>query len=338
MSVPELTDILKAYRDAVGKQAHTDIEAARVSVELVTSLRDAGRVSSQEYVFMVAYAVECINDERSMSGSYDEALTAINDRIDAIRNEHGLDEDEYFLTDEAPPEYLELVRQCDEIFDQKFAETLREAGATELAELFCSNRSEFYRARERGRRALFHRDEIAPAVYDIVGRYEREASIAANAGAYTAAITLMGAALEGLLLLRCLRSKKKAKAVASALPKSRRPKAIDRVERWTFDNLVEVCEVAGWLPAISTRLADYSSSGLAHQLRILRNFVHPGRVAQDRPWIESDEREYALAAAIFETLRQTLSGARGKRNLAAASLGLLDDQQLTALGLERREL
>jgi hypothetical protein len=253
-----------------------------------------------------------------------------------VESESDLSDDEYFPRGAGPAEYIELNCRYDEMLDRLFADLLRELGATDLGKRFLEDQAEFDRARERGRRTLFHKDDTAAAVDDIVRRYEREAIAAAEAKAYTAAIILVGAALEGTLLLRCLLSEKLAIEVASSLPKVSRPKSVERLQRWTFGNLIDVCHVARWLPAISTRLADYSPNALAHELRALRNFVHPGRLTEERPWIESDKREYEYSVAIFETLRQTLGGTRDRGNIASvAARNLRSDGELSAIGLEK---
>ncbi len=178
-------------------------------------------------------------------------------------------------------------------------EALREFKLDELAELKASNPKDFDRLRELGRRSIFHTDELALALRDVVVRCERDGRRAAQAGAYSAAITALGAGVEGLLLLRCLRSPHKAVRVAKSLPARARPRKLDDSTSWTFDNLIAVCLAARWLPPIDTSVASYNSAGLAHLLRNMRNYVHPGRYARERPWTEPDELEYRDAEAIY---------------------------------------
>jgi hypothetical protein len=99
-----------------------------------------------------------------------------------------------------------------------------------------------------GGEQYFHKDELALVLKDVIVRYEEDARRAASARSYSAAITLLGAGMEGVLLLRCLRSKKKALGVATALPKRRRPRFTDDPRTWSFQTLIDVCLAAGWLP------------------------------------------------------------------------------------------
>lgn len=172
----------------------------------------------------------------------------------------------------------------------------------DLAALWESAPDEFERLRERGRRSVFHQKDIIPAWRDVVVQYEDDARKAAAAGAYSAAITQLGAGLEGLLLLRCLRSKSKAQRLAASLPKRVRPTNPSDPTTWMFESLIETCFAAGWLPLVSTETAQYSPAGLAHLLRAMRNYVHPGRYARERPWSEVEERDFLDADAIYRTL------------------------------------
>jgi hypothetical protein len=178
------------------------------------------------------------------------------------------------------------------------------------------NRAEFKRLRERGRRSVFHRDELASSIRDIVVRYEEDARKAAFAGAYSAAVTLLGAGIEGLLILRCLRSNQKALRIAQELPKPLRSRArnLEDPSRWTFEVLIEVCLKAGWLRPVSTEIADFDTAGLAHLLRSMRNHVHPGKHARERPWLETDERDYKDAEAIYVALLSTLGHIRREKS------------------------
>ena len=160
--------------------------------------------------------------------------------------------------------------------------------------------------RERGRRTVFHSNELILAIRDVVLRYEDEAKEAAKIGAYSAAIICLGAGIEGLLLFRCLRSKKKAGQISQTLLKRVRPRSPDDPTTWTFETLIEVCLKAGWLPPVETSLARYNVSALAHNLRLMRNYVHPGRQAREQPWSEADKRDYQDANSIYVVLLSIL--------------------------------
>lgn len=327
--LPDLARVQKEAKEARSKESWKNPDAARISVAFAKALFLARRISSQEYTFFVAVAAEGVHDGRMSESAYPEISELMN-RIRAVEVEHNLPDGHYWRLGEGPPEYLQLNTLFDDASQKRFGETLEELGAFDLATLFATDQAEFDRLRERGRRSIFHKDETIAALVDTVVRYEREARLAASTKAYTSAVVLLGAAVEGLLLLRCLRSRRKAQQVAAALPRAKRPRGHQNPCQWTFDTLIETCLAAGWLPDISTESTRVRPHGLAHLLREMRNYVHPGKVATQRPWIEAEAHDFADAEAIYTTLFATISRGKYLKRLreAAESQPALSIEQL----------
>lgn len=265
----------------------------------------ARRVSFQEYTFLVASAAEGVHDGRMSVGAYPD-LQRLSGEMRALETAHGLKSDQYWLIADAPPEYRALNAEWSKAANARLAETLRELEGQAVSSLFESDPGEFDRLRERGWRSFFHRNEPVASLADTIVRYEHEARAAASANAFTAAVILLGAAVEGLLLLRCLRSRTKASRVAAELPRQKRPKDVATPSKWTFDTLIHVCLQAGWLPEISIPSMTVRPDGLAHLLRQMRNYVHPGKVSTERPWIEVDGHDFADAEIVYTTLFTTM--------------------------------
>ena len=282
----------------------------------------ARRVSFQEYTFLVASAVEGVHDERTFEGAYPE-IQDLSAQMRAIEAVHGLESGQYWRIGDAPIEYQELSAKYDDASEKRFIETLRELEGQAVTSLYQTDRAEYARLRERGRRSFFHKDETVSALADTIVRYEEEARTAASVQAFTAAVTLLGAAVEGLLLLRCLRSKKKATTVAAALPRPKRPRDPLTPSQWSFDTLIHVCLAAGWLPEVSTESTTIRPDGLAHVLRGMRNHVHPGKVCMERPWIEAEGQDFADAEIVYTTLFATLSSGPHLKRLREAAAALL---------------
>ncbi|HHW09057.1 MAG TPA: hypothetical protein GXX29_03675 [Firmicutes bacterium] len=285
-----------------GSGSWKDPSVAIKFIELVKALYSSRRISKQEFVFYAAMPAIHIHEERWTDGYYDDELQQIVGKIERVRAEYGLANDEYWPLGEGPLEYRRLNEEYESVLVKKLISTFREFGLDELAEMKEKSPDEFDVDFERGRRSIFHRDEKELILRDIVVRYEKEAQNAAATGAYFAAITSLGAGVEGLLILKCLRSPHKAARIAKKLPKRIRPRYEHDPMTWTFETLIEVCLRAGWLPKIETSVAVYNSAELAHRLRQMRNYVHPSRNVVDRPWIEMDEREYLDAYAIYIVL------------------------------------
>jgi len=308
--LPSLAAVHKAEREQQKDGSWRDPAMATTIVGLGKAMFLARGVSAQEYTFMVSLAAESVHDHRMSGDAYPEVVKLVKE-IRSVEAAHGLAPDDYWPVGTWPAEYHDLQMQYEAADHKRFVETLHEIGANDVADLYLSDRKEFDRRRERGRRAFFHKDELVPALTDTVIRYEKEAKKAAVAGAYTAAITLLGAAVEGLLILRCLRSPTKAQRIAAGLPRDKRPKPSDGPTKWKFDTLIETCLAAGWLPDIPIGEITILPGGLAHSLRQFRNLVHPGKVAEERPWVETDQVDYISAEATFTTLFSTVSA--GKR-------------------------
>lgn len=294
---PLASERFKKLHGVKGKGAWKDPEYASALVDLSTALLHSRKMSLQQYVFNASYAASCVHEERLFKRDYPE-IEAVSEMLRRIEQEHGANDG--WSIGEGPEEHRKLSKEWDLLSDKRFILTMTEIGAEDVASLYLDDRKEYERLRERGRRHVFQKGEIVASISDAVVRYEKEARSSASVEAYTASVILLGAAVEGVLLLRCLRSKQKAISVASGIPKKVRPSALDDFLRWNFDQLIEVCLAAGWLPPIEK--IGVRPDGLAHLLREMRNYVHPGRTARDRPWIEMEKEDYDQAEVIYTTI------------------------------------
>lgn len=291
----ELNKILAGYDDASIKK----------QVIIFNSLYLSGRMSWQEFVFTVLQSLEMLFERRYSQGKYQE-LKRIEQDMRRVEKNHGLGKDDFWVISEAPPEYKKLDVEYTSLHKALFVNLLEEFELSELAELYRDDPEEFARIRERGRRHLSHKNEWELIIEDIVIRFEEDAKRAAGAKAFSAAVVLLGAALEGILLVRCLKSKNEAAKVSRKLPRKKRPRNPDDCISWTFNNLIEVCSSAGWLPQVSTDYGKLNSKELANFLRRLRNNIHPGRYCKDRPWIEIDKRDFIYTYSVYLVLLSEL--------------------------------
>ncbi len=210
----QLQDVVKDLQQPKSSRGMFDIDSAKKQIALASALYQSRQISREEFVFFSVFPVDRIFDERMFDGVYDDKFGHINEALDKIRKEYGLKDDEDWNVGEGPAEYTILNKKWEAVWNKLFLKCLREFGLDDFAYLIRTNRDKFNELRERGRRALSHRDELSLVVEDIVIRYEEDAKRAAKAKAYVAAVVSLGAGLEGLLLLRCLRSKHKAISVA----------------------------------------------------------------------------------------------------------------------------
>jgi len=323
----QLHEVLNDFHQDKSSKSYGNPDSARKSVALAHALYLSRRISKQEYVFFAVYPVENVFDRRMADGKFENELGPINKAIEKIRKDYGLKSDEYWKVGDGPEKYKQLNKKWEAISEKLFLNTLKEFGLNDLTELNEKDPEEFNRLRERGRRAVAHKDEMSLAIRDIVVRYEEDARRAAEAKAYSAAIISLGASLEGLLLLRCFRSQHKAIRTAKKLPRSKRPRYPEYLTTFTFDNLIQVCLKAGWLPTVSTTYAHYNSAGLANILRELRNYVHPARHAKEKPWSEICERDYNDAYAIYIIMLSKVAGIGRRKIKSVANQALSVDAE-----------
>ena len=279
-------------RRIVAETAWKDPAAINAWLALVRSLFRSRRISWAHYVFSVGAAIEGVHESRWFDGAYDAELGALSRQLQELD-----EKPEFSQEDEL--EYSRLDAQYEQLLDAKLDETWREYDCADVAEIWRARRSEYDELRERGRRLVFHHDRPHHALRDVVEESYADARAAAAAGSYRAAVTLLGASLEGLLLLRCLRSRTRARRVAGTLPRRLRALAAKDLMSWSFETLIEVCDRAGWLPTLQSDLAVYAPSGFAHSIRGMRNWIHPAREAQERPWQGVFRPDYDLAHALY---------------------------------------
>jgi hypothetical protein len=215
-------DELKRLMDTRDGGQRSEEEVLQLHV--VKLLRQAGKLSFEEFVFMAGHAIYKVRDRKLEDGSYDKQIKPIADRIEAIEKKAGLAQDHYWLRGDGPPKWQELNRRYDVVTDRLLAHEMRSFGLKELAYLFRDDRNAFDVAFEQGRRAIFHKDDVRNAVARLVSQYEAEAKRSESGGAFYASMVMYGAACEARLLLRVLDSPVEAEAARQRLPRSTRPK------------------------------------------------------------------------------------------------------------------
>lgn len=240
----------KAARLALG-QMQASVPAtpegrAREQIALAAALREAGRFTEAEYVFHTTCLVEQLRDARWFGGAYDGELAPIVAAMEAIEAAQGLEPDDYLGRDEAPPEWQALDARFEAALEARLAEAYEELGMAELWRLRSESPDRFEQLRETGRLALRKDEDAEEQVSNLIAVHEREARIAAAAGADLAAAMLLGRAMEGRLLLHCLRRPDAAANALARLPEAERPARSDPMA-WSGDQLLAVARAGGWI-------------------------------------------------------------------------------------------
>lgn len=113
---------------------------------------------------------------------------------------------------------------------------------------------------------------IMPTLEPIIQARWLEAQRCQHAGAYLAAVILMGSILEALLLARCSMDPMKANQV-SAAPKDKTGSVLG-LQSWSLSALIDVADENGWIKS--------DRGSFSHALRESRNIVHPYQHALKR--------------------------------------------------------
>lgn len=129
--------------------------------------------------------------------------------------------------------------------------------------------------------------------------YHKEARRCLRGRAYLAACVMQGAALEGALQTMCSLYPDEIRKTAVFQSKKfrrKRNKALD----FTYYELISIADQLSWFPPkrFSVWGKRTNVAGWVHELRKLRNYVHPGKWASEKP--ESMKFTKGLYGAVYE--------------------------------------
>jgi hypothetical protein len=119
-------------------------EAERLAV--YQSIHRDGCLPLEAGFYLVAWQANAVALERA-----EIELSELDDQMVAVKEAHGLDDDDFWTLEDAPPEFRELRQRHQAAWDQILVETLVACGEGDMAELFQHDREEFERRLEVGR-------------------------------------------------------------------------------------------------------------------------------------------------------------------------------------------
>ena len=153
-SVVEALPEPPAWYEAWSHLGPESTEVARLAV--YQAIRDSGVLPDEAGFYLVAWQTDAIT-----SLVAEEALREMDERLTAIQREHGLEEGEDWLPEEAPQEYEQLRLAYLDAWNVIFADKLAEFGEREMAELLRADPDEFDDRSDAGQ-VYFH----GPRVFD----------------------------------------------------------------------------------------------------------------------------------------------------------------------------
>ena len=137
--------------------------------------------------------------------------------------------------------------------------------------------------------------------------YDREATKCIRGKAYLAACVMQGAALEASLHAMCFLYPEKVKKTTVYQRKRFRTKR-NRALEFKFYELINIADELGWFPPKRITWGKRATlGGFAHELRKLRNYVHPGVWAPEHPkTMKFTKKVYGVAYEIFDVANSWL--------------------------------
>lgn len=143
--------------------------------------------------------------------------------------------------------------------------------------------------------------EISDRLGKLARFYDREAAKCIRGRAYLAACVMQGAALEAALYAICFVYPNEVRGTRVHQRKKFRRKRY-KVLDFTLSQLINIADELEWFPSRKITWGKRTTlAGFAHELRELRNYVHPGKWAVERPSTSKfTKRDHARALEIFE--------------------------------------
>ena len=141
-------------------------EKVTTRLEFIKLLRDHQKTGitsypREAYFFAIARSLIFEADDRfEHAGKSDPKLIDLANKMEIIRNQHHLEEDEDFWIDDSdtPEEYKKLHALWDELANNIETSTMMEFGENEMAEIYANNRDEYERLYDAGF-CLFYEDD-----------------------------------------------------------------------------------------------------------------------------------------------------------------------------------
>jgi hypothetical protein len=115
------------------------------------AVRDSGLLPEEAGFYLVSWQIDAMVSQQA-----EESLRDLDERLDAIKEAHGLDVWEPWPAGAEPAEYREAFLAYQQAWDELFLQALH-VGEQDMARLFTSDRPEFDRRSEAGRQ-YFHGD------------------------------------------------------------------------------------------------------------------------------------------------------------------------------------
>ncbi len=157
-AVVETSSTMPGWHDAWTELGPESTEDERLAV--YQAIRDSGCLPAEAGFYLVCWQIDAMASQEA-----ETSLRDLDDRMAAIEQAYELEHGESWPSDEAPPEYEELLEQYHAAWERIYLAKLEAFGEQEMADLHRADREEFDKRSEAGRE-YFHGPEDAEAWLD----------------------------------------------------------------------------------------------------------------------------------------------------------------------------
>ena len=149
---------------------------------------------------------------------------------------------------------------------------------------------------------------IVDRLIGVVTFYKREARRCLKSKSYLASSIMQVSALEGALQAMCFMYPEEIKGTTTYKRKRFR-RARYRALEFTLFELINIADEAEWFPAKKITWGKRATlAGFAHEIRKLRNFVHPGSWARERVPTKFSKKVFDVIVEVFDVTVDPRSG------------------------------
>ncbi len=141
---------------------------------------------------------------------------------------------------------------------------------------------------------------IADRLIEIATFYNNEARRCVKSRSYLAASIMQASALEATLQAMCFLYPEEIKRTATFQRKRfKRPRY--RALEFSLYELINIADELAWFPAKKIKWGKRATlAGFAHEIRKLRNYVHPGVWARERAPTKFSKRHFDVIVEVFD--------------------------------------
>ena len=141
---------------------------------------------------------------------------------------------------------------------------------------------------------------IADRLIELATFYNGEARRCATARSYLAACVMQVSALEAALQAMCFMYPQEAKQTTT-FQRKRFKKSRYKALEFSLFELIKIADERAWFPAKKVSWGKRATlAGFAHEIRKLRNFVHPGVWARERKPTKFSRQSHTVILEIFD--------------------------------------